>query len=67
MKYLIMQERNKIMLFLHNFASYLGNKRKKIEFYHDRGTNQSCINWINTVSIRKINLISLLYDGLNKV
>ena len=29
--------------------SNLGKKEKKNQFYHDRGTNESCINWINTV------------------
>ena len=29
--------------------SNLGKKRIRTQFYHDRGTNESCINWIYTV------------------
>ena len=30
--------------------SNLGNKRKKKQFYRDRVSNESYINWINTVT-----------------
>ena len=59
MKYLIMQKRRVIKV----------KKKKKTQFYHDRGTNEPCINWVNTVpaaSMRMLGQIKLseIFAGL---